>query len=62
MKKVTLKIKNGKISADYSGFKGNECDRLDERIRPTDLQEEEKEYKPEYYQSSFHSETEHNEW
>jgi hypothetical protein len=62
MKKVSIKIKGGSVSADFTGFQGKECERLDERIRPMELEIEEQELKPEYHQESTFSETEHNEW
>ena len=48
MKKVNLKIKGGKIAADFSGFQGKSCEQLENRIRPENLEIEEKELKPEY--------------
>lgn len=62
MKKVNIKIKGGKISADFSGFQGKDCERLDERIRPQEMEVEEKELKPEYHQQHSFTETENNEW
>lgn len=49
MKKVVIKIKCGKVSADYSGFQGRECEHLDERVRPGDMDIESQELKPEYH-------------
>lgn len=48
MKSVSIKIHNGKISADYSGFVGKACVALDDRIRPEGLIVDEKELKPEH--------------
>lgn len=62
MKKVNLKIKGGKISAEFSGFQGKECELLDERIRPPEMEVEKKELKPEYHQQHSFTETEKNEW
>lgn len=64
VKKVNLKIKGGKIAADFSGFQGKSCEQLENRIRPENLEIEEKELKPEYNFSAAHtqSETEQNEW
>ena len=49
VKKVTIRINAGKISADFEGFIGRECERLEERIRVGDLSIEEKIAKPELY-------------
>ena len=49
MKKVVIKIKGGKVSADYTGFQGRECEHLDERVRPGDMVVESKDLKPEYH-------------
>lgn len=62
MKKVTIKIKSGKISADFTGFEGRECEYLDQRIRPGELEEEDKELKPEYYNETYSGQLESNEW
>lgn len=52
VKKVSIKIKGGKISADYEGFVGQDCKRLEETIRINGL-EAEQEDKPELYQQSL---------
>lgn len=64
VKKVNLKIKGGKIAADFSGFQGKSCEQLENRIRPENLEVEDKELKPEYHFSPGHtqSDTERNEW
>ncbi len=62
MKKVVIKIKGGKISSDFTGFQGNSCEQLDERARPQEFENEEKEFKPEYHQQHAFTETENNEW
>ena len=64
MKKVNIKIKGGKISADFTGFQGNACEVLDRRIRPEDIEVEEQELKPEYHFSTGQTqqETEKNGW
>lgn len=49
MKKVTIKIKAGKVSADFEGFQGKGCEVLAKQIHPEELNEEEKELKPEYH-------------
>lgn len=49
MKTVTLKIKNGTVSADFSGFQGKSCESLEARIRPAGFGETEKKLKPEYH-------------
>ncbi|MDV5342549.1 hypothetical protein [Klebsiella pneumoniae] len=33
MKKVNIKIKGGKIAADFTGFQGKTCEALEQRIR-----------------------------
>jgi len=48
LKSVTIRIHEGKISADYTGFVGKACEALDDRIRPEGLVVEEKELKPEH--------------
>lgn len=64
MKKVNIKIKGGKISADFSGFQGKTCETLENRIRPEELEVEEKDLKPEYHFNTgqFQQEMEKNEW
>lgn len=50
VKAVKIRIHGGKISADFEGFVGRECERLEDRIRVPGLQVEEQEAKPELYQ------------
>lgn len=57
MKKVNIKIKDGKISADFSGFIGKACEQLEHRLRPDGLEVEEKELKPEYHMETGHTQT-----
>lgn len=58
MKKVHLKIKGSKVTADFSGFIGNACEELEKKIQPGEVEVEEKSLKPEYHINSGHSETE----
>lgn len=62
MKKVTIKIKSGGVSADFSGFVGNECEKLEERIRLAELENQEKLIKPEYHHGNDNTEFETNAW
>lgn len=64
MKKVSIRIKGGNVEADYSGFVGKACVDLQDRIRPTNLEVESQELKPEYSYDSGHTsgETEKHEW
>lgn len=64
MKKVSIKIKGGNVSADFSGFIGKSCEALEQRIRPESLEVEEKELKPEYHLNSGQTEVvqEKNSW
>jgi hypothetical protein len=64
MKKVNIKIKGGKVSADFSGFMGKSCETLEKRIRPDELEVEERELKPEYgfNEGQSQTDTETNEW
>ncbi|MBA1889581.1 hypothetical protein HLX92_26005, partial [Escherichia coli] len=57
-------IKGGKIAADFTGFQGKTCEALEQRIRPEELEVEEKELKPEYHFNAGQTqhETEQNEW
>ncbi|MGI9292940.1 MAG: hypothetical protein ACR2PS_03075 [Pseudomonadales bacterium] len=47
VKKVTIRIKQTKVEADYEGFIGTQCELLDQRIQPDNLVEVENEPKPE---------------
>lgn len=49
MKKVIIKINGAKVSADFSGFQGKECEQLANKIHPEGLIEDEKNLKPEYH-------------
>ncbi|CAH4025299.1 hypothetical protein AI2617V1_5162, partial (plasmid) [Serratia marcescens] len=64
VKKVNIKIKDGKIAADFTGFQGKTCEALEQRIRLEELEVEEKELKPEYHFNAGQTqhETEQNEW
>jgi hypothetical protein len=64
MKKVNIKIKGGKVAADFTGFMGKSCEVLEERIRPGELEVEEKELKPEYgfNDGQTQTDTETNQW
>lgn len=64
MKKINIRINSGRITADFTGFQGKTCEALEQRIRPEELEVEEKELKPEYHVNAgqTHHETEHNEW
>lgn len=62
MKKVSIKIKGGVINADFTGFQGKACEQLEERIRPQEMELQEKELKDEYHQQHTSTETETNEW
>ena len=64
MKKVNIKIKGGKIAADFSGFQGKSCEVLEQRIRLEELEIEEKELKPEYHFNAGQTQydTEKNSW
>lgn len=53
VKQVSIKIKGGQISADFKGFVGRECQRLEERIRVEGLNVEDSEAKPELYQETL---------
>lgn len=57
-KQVKVTIKDGNVSADFTGFKGRDCQHLDERVRPKDLEVEDLELKPEYHQDQVNTETE----
>jgi len=63
-KKIVIKIKDLKVSSDFSGFQGKDCDTLAEKIHPDGLEIEDKELKSEYSfespeQSYVDFETEH---
>ncbi len=64
VKKVNIKIKGGKIAADFTGFQGKACETLEQKIRPDVLDIEEKELKPEYHFSAAltEQEMESNKW
>ena len=64
MKKVNIKIKDGKIAANFMGFQGKTCEALEQPIRPEELEVEEKELKPKCYFNAGQTqhETEQNEW
>lgn len=49
MKRVTVQIKDGRVSADFAGFAGNKCDELAKQIHPESMVEDEKTLKPEYH-------------
>lgn len=54
-RQVTMLIKNGKvITANFEGFQGHECTRLEETTRPPGLEIDGRDMKPEFY--------EQNEW
>jgi hypothetical protein len=38
VKKVNIKIKDGKIAADFTGFQGKICEALEQRIRLEELE------------------------
>lgn len=52
VKRVSIKIKGGKISADFEGFKGHDCKNLEEKIRLAGTEVESTDDKPELYQQS----------
>lgn len=64
MKKVNLKILNGSVSADFTGFIGKSCVSLEERIRIPEMEVDHKELKPEYNftTNDGFTNTEQNEW
>ena len=64
MKKVSIKIKGGKVSADFTGFVGNACEQLQRKISPENFDVEHKELKPEYHFSAQNEQTDkvHDEW
>lgn len=47
MKKVVIKINKGKVNADYSGFYGEECKQLEDRVKPDSVEVSNVENKPE---------------
>lgn len=49
MKVVKITIQNGVVNADYSGFEGDECVQLDERVRPENMDVDEVNLKSEYH-------------
>ncbi len=49
MKKVIIRIAKGKISADFEGFRGQECQRLESAIRIEGLAVEDTVEKPELH-------------
>lgn len=64
-KKVNIRIKGGKVSADFSGFQGKSCEQLENKIRPEELEVEEKHLKDEYHfdtQTQAQTNTETNTW
>lgn len=61
-KTVVIKINGGKVSADFSGFTGNSCEKLSQRIALPQFEETEKELKPEYYQQDTNIQSETNQW
>lgn len=62
MKKVVINIIGGKVTADFSGFQGRACEHLHDKIRPENLEVDEAEQKPEYYQEASLSEHETNQF
>ena len=63
-KKIVIKVKGLKVSSDFSGFQGKDCDKLAEKIHPDGLEIEDKELKAEYSfdsmdESNVNFETEH---
>lgn len=58
LKTGRISIKNGQISADFSGFAGKSCVALEKKIRPDELKVESQELKPEYhFDTDKHSDT-----
>ncbi|MEF1337442.1 hypothetical protein REH81_11725 [Vibrio rotiferianus] len=47
-KRIKVKIKGGNIQADFQGFSGTECEKLDQKLRPEDFELTNEEKKPEY--------------
>ena len=64
MKKVNIIIKDGKVTADFSGFIGKACEALEAKIRPGEFDIEDKTLKPEYHFNPEGNQTEYekNEW
>ena len=63
MRKITIKIKNGKVFTDLEGFEGKSCDIFAKNIEKKlekeniEINIEDKEYKPEYYNEEEIKET-----
>ena len=62
VKKVSIKIKGGKISADFTGFKGQECKNLEQRLRMTGTEVESTDDKPELFQQQSSTATNGQTW
>lgn len=58
-KRIKVKIKGGNIQADFQGFSGTECEKLDQKLRPEDFELTNEEKKPEY---AFETTGEHTEY
>lgn len=62
MKHVVIRIKGGKVNADFTGFQGKQCQQLDQRVRPDEVEIEDIELKPEYHNEAFNTDSNSTEW
>ncbi|CAH1589925.1 MULTISPECIES: hypothetical protein [Vibrio] len=58
-KRIKVKIKGGNIQADFQGFSGTDCEKLDQKLRPESFELINAEKKPEYSFETTSENTEH---